>query len=138
MLEAFSGITLAAQRAYADCAVGEVLNLPGNVQHELRKLDWRSPYYLPVPLACAAMSAAVQNYNEFSIKSLAAIARLFHSSEMLIAREGSPCVYIKTGETYSNVDTGRINPHELSSLRRLTGADEASIEKDGVLRLWWD
>lgn len=136
-LDKFAQVSQETFRAYADVEAGELLNIEQAQCYKLRNLDYKATHWLPVPLACLAMATGVRWYNEFGLEALSHISRLFRSGEMLVAREGSPCIYIKVGNTYSQVEDGIINPPELESLREMVCADEASID-NGVLRLWFD
>lgn len=137
-LRDFADVTQETIRAYADVDAGELLNIGQAQCYKLRNLDFKASKWLPVPLGCLAMVTACGWYNEFNAVSLAHVSRLFQSGMMQIAREGSPCIYIKVGGTFSHVPVGDINPPMLEQIRTMIAADEVSMEEPGLLRVWFD
>jgi len=135
----------AVLQAYADCSM-RYLNYENVARAALRNLKFKAPFALPAREFQLQIGLALSQdraYNEFD-----AIATPLELTEKLrgtkaryrIAREGSVCIYVEgltKAQATSLVDTtyGRFNP---SSLLDGLKVDEASIEPDGSVRLWWD
>ena len=96
-------------QAYKDCNDGQSFGE--------RNLNFRAFRPVPAKVASEIMAKAVPyGYNNFTADLLGKI-----KGDILLAREGSVCVY---------VEPGAVAEHEL-------GEDEYNVI-DGKLRLWWD
>lgn len=99
-------------KAYADC------HMSWERGAKLRNLDFRASMPVPAPVAAEIMKKAVPDgYNAFSAQILSKI-----DGEVVIAREGSVCVYVQNGAYI---------PKPLME-------DERSVTENGETRLWWD
>lgn len=119
--------------AYAEVNPGRrLLNDP--VDMEKRRLMYRSPAWLSLPQWVAAMTAAApEDYNNFSIKRVNNfLARVpgINQVKFQAGRENSVVVYLEGP------------PEVLAAIQKASRsklkADEADIEANGELRLWWD
>lgn len=87
-----------------------------------RKLDWKASAPVSKSEAIVILTAAVPNYNNFKPELLEALP---NDSEVLIARAGSPCIFVKTAKN-------------LTHLKSALLADELDLQDDGFWRIWWD
>lgn len=109
--------------AYADC----------NGMHEKgveRNLDFKAPKSVGGAEAMGLMDACCPyGYNGFNSEVMAEVVKKFgDNAAYTIAREGSPCLYIKP--------VNRVWLNRDESILKL--ADEVSFEPSGTFRLWWD
>jgi hypothetical protein len=71
-------------------------------------------------------SATEKGYNNFAPGLL---RKLPKGSQVILAREGSVCVYVKLPTNYKNIS---------DRIRQSLDVDECDIQPDGMIRLWWD
>lgn len=101
--------------AYADCW------MDGEAGYKRRNLQFKSNTFVSLPDAKRIVAKAIpQGYNEFNA---AVLDKFPDYAKFKIAREGSPCLYVK----------GRLLPN-----RECVGADEMNDQSDGTTRFWWD
>ena len=105
--------------AYSDC-------------HEFkagpRNLDFRASESVSVEDAVAIMEKYVPGYNDFRPELLWQLPK---DVEVVIAREGSVCLYLSLPEGFDNMDT-------FDCIRTNLKCDECSVEECGEIRVWWD
>jgi hypothetical protein len=109
--------------AFADCHDRE------EFAASTRDLNFRASYSLnPRDTSRIMVEAIPDGYNDYNQEVLLQVLNIIgKNARYYIAREGSPCLYIKPGRNVWGSD--------FSKLERL--ADEVSIGNNG-LRLWWD
>ena len=98
----------------------------------IRNLKWRSSQWMSPQDWIAQMKVVCPSYNEFKPSRVAKLLLDPNAKgiEVQPAREGSVCVYIK-GEP-EILDWIKVYSDTIAK------ADEAHIQGDGTLRLWWD
>lgn len=113
--------------AYADCILERKENEPEEEFQERfenslneRILRFKCSKFLSPSDAFEVMNEVCQSYNDFS----ADLIKLFpNDCQILLAREGSVCLYVKKGESELPVEE--------------TEANEID-EKNDLTRYWWD
>lgn len=111
-------------RAYADCH-DKIDFGPDTRNLNFRPKSWVSPEealriierYIP------------DGYNEFNAKVVAEIFEILKPARVQIARENSPCLYLKPKIRWWFRTLALLAPLPI---------DGKSIEADGTLRLWFD
>lgn len=105
--------------AYSDC-------------HEFkagkRNLGFLASEAVSLEEAVQIMSKYVSGYNEFSPELLYQLPK---DVQVVIAREGSVCMYLQLPST---LNESIFNQQLISDMK----IDEFSVEEDGKVRLWWD
>ena len=119
--------------AYADCwdfqpDPGDWLGPSWQRVAGRRNLEFLATRYLPRDEAKLVMEQWVKQYNEFTPDVL---SRLPAWAEVRIAREGSPCIYVKL--PYGS-------DKKLPTAKRLAAdeRDEMMLQSSHVVRYWWD
>ena len=122
----------ALAKAYADAwspskvvALFEELEL----QYELRSLTYRSSKWTTPAAWGKVMAVVCPAYNEFRATRVATWLGGFKGIEVQAARENSPALYVKGPEDVLQ---------EMLKAVKSVKANEAVIESNGTLRLWWD
>jgi len=114
------------KEAFYDCwdNKGETWERVANI----RNLEFLATRYLPRDDAQAVMEQWVQGYNNFTPSLL---SRLPADCEVRIAREGSPCIYVK-------IPWG--SKVKLPTAKRMAAdeRDEMTLQSSRVVRYWWD
>ena len=111
----YRDIALEVGEAYAD---GLIEDYPEGMRR--RSLDFHASRAVPAPVAAAIMTVAVPDgYNSFEGSLLTRI-----KGDVILAREGSVCVYLVKGATIEG---------EL-----LEDENDPARDGSGNTRLWWD
>jgi hypothetical protein len=126
----------ATKRAYSDSQ-----QFPNTIEGRLKKqkayktrnLNWRASESVTPADAVEIMmealcvtDATTDAYNNFKPAHLSLVP---YGSEITLAREDSVCAYVKLPKTYCFDDF---------NFYKLMNCDEAHVQKDGTIRLWWD
>lgn len=121
------------KEAYADCWdyqpwPGPYMNPDWERVAQIRNLEFLATRYLPRDDAQAVMEQWVKQYNNFKPSLL---SRLPEDCEVRIAREGSPCIYVKLpwGHKVKMPTAKRMAADE---------RDEMTLQSSRVIRYWWD
>jgi hypothetical protein len=117
-------LLIEVMKSYADC----------NSYIKGRNLDYRASEAVNSDDLIEIINKAIPDgYNNFNSQSLNQIASIFGiKAQYWIARENSPCLYVKPDPTKIVwFNRPRIGVEEL-------GADEMTLQPDGTIRLWWD
>lgn len=120
--EDFDVVKEETRLAYADCHMKNERE-----GYKLRNLDFKASRRLSVQEAYEIFKTYVKGYNEFEPELILVIPEGY---QVLIAREGSVCVYV-----YGD------NLNLLNRLQKQLHCDELHVyEEDGeqVCRIWWD
>lgn len=103
---------------------------PWEIAKDLRNLDFRATYEVSVPDAVSIMTQALgldnandMGYNAFSPSLLNFLPA---DCKVIIAREGSVCVYVETNEELTQ------------KLANKMSADEFNKTSHKLYRFWWD
>lgn len=119
--------------AYADCwdykpAPGVFLGPEWEKVSARRNLEFLATRYLPRDEAQWVLEQWVKGYNEFTPSLL---SRLPDDAQVRIAREGSPCIYVR-------VPYG--SKSKLPTAKRMAAdeRDEQLLQSSRVVRYWWD
>jgi hypothetical protein len=107
--------------------------LKTNKAYETRNLNFRASAPVSVPDAVKIMREALclvspdqDGYNNFKPSHL---EMLPEGTKVILAREGSVCVYAKLPKHFNTIDA-RTSRHMM--------VDECDVQDDGTVRLWWD
>jgi hypothetical protein len=129
-------VLAATRRAYGDSQqFPDTIegNLKQNKAFAARNLNFRAPAPVSVTDAVEIMRVALcvpstemEAYNNFKPAHL---GMLPECSKVILAREGSVCVYVKLPKDFKTVDARTL---------RYMMVDECHPQKDGTVRLWWD
>lgn len=134
-IESFRTVFIETQLAYADALLGESIGSTFEQASKFRRLDYKAPLPLPMEQAMLIMAACIESYNAFDSTIMAKLPTMFKSRNVIIAREGSPCIYILPGtQEFKRL----FAQQDLIELQDVLHADECSIQDDGTLRIWWD
>ena len=107
-------------KAYSDC---------NRFNYGERNLNFRALRAVTVPTAVSIMKDAIGGgYNEFEPELLFELNELFTKPKVVLAREGSVCVYVKGRLKSDLTDT---------MVARYLTADESDRTPKGY-RIWWD
>lgn len=114
------------RKTFADC---QSRYADFDVTKNIRRLDWKATQPVSGNEVREALSAiCVDGYNAFDPVNVAdAILTVDPEAEVIVAREGSVCLYIKT--THNKLMMMALNNE---------AADEADVQTDGSIRFWWD
>lgn len=122
-----SGFDMDLASTYADAWSDELV---GQLGKRTRALQWRSTKWIKPSEWAEQMTAICPTYNRFSAAKVGVWLAQFSNIEVQPAREYSVCLYLKgSPETLATI---------LKQAPEAVFADEADMEKDGTLRLWWD
>lgn len=104
----------------------------GDLKRTKEVYDWRDTRWLSIDDAAKEFEkAGIDSYNEFTPDSIRALKRINPQLEVQLAREGSPCVYVKK----DGADLEAIA--EMIEDSKKVGADEVHV-RNNEIRLWWD
>lgn len=100
-----------------------------SMAYGLRSLQYKDPDWMSVQEFSDLFAAIVPSYNAFSPKRVSTFLKTIPGIQIQGAREYSVALYIKG------------KPEALAQIEaaaKKIRADEADIQSDGMLRLWWD
>jgi len=104
----------------------------GDLKRTKEVYEWRDSRWLSIDDAAREFEhAGIDSYNEFTPNSIRALKRIEPKLEVQLAREGSPCVYVRGGKRPLEEIA------EMIEDSRKVGADEVNAENNEI-RLWWD
>jgi hypothetical protein len=104
----------------------------GDLKRTKEVYEWRDSTWYSIDEAARRFEqAGITEYNEFTPNSIRALKRIDPQLEVQLAREGSPCVYVRK----DGADLEAIS--EMIEDSKKVGADEVHV-RNNEIRLWWD